>query len=113
MDDILDGKGTQSDFNGTKTLPNATATLVLGIVSIATCWLYGIIGLVCGIIAIVLYNKDKKLYLENPVAYHHSYKNSKGGYVCGIIGICLSAFMIIYIAVILIVIGSVFSGLMF
>ena len=39
-------------------LPNATAVLVLGILSIVTCWLYGIPGIIMGIIAIVLAQKE-------------------------------------------------------
>lgn len=62
MDEILDNKDTRSIFTGEKTLPNATATLVLGIISIVTCWLYGVPGLICGIIALVLFAKDKKIY---------------------------------------------------
>ena len=32
-----------------KELPNATAVLVLGVLSLVFCWCYGIIGLVLGI----------------------------------------------------------------
>ena len=39
---------------GNQSVPNATAVLVLGIVSIVTCFCYGIIGLACAIIALVL-----------------------------------------------------------
>ena len=38
-------------------LPNATTSLVLGILSIVTCLCYGVIGLPLGIIAVVLGNK--------------------------------------------------------
>jgi hypothetical protein len=110
MEDILDGKGSQSNFSGSKALPNATATLVLGIISIATCWLYGLPGIICGIIAIVLHKKDKVIYLEDPVSYQQSFKNSKGGFVCGIIGLCLSALFIIYIIVVVSVLASAFSN---
>lgn len=72
-------------------LPNAVAVLVLGICSIVTCWLWGIIGLACGIIALALHKKDKELYRSNPAKYAQSYKNSQAGFICGIIGVSLSA----------------------
>lgn len=110
MSDIIDNLNSQNNFQGNKNLPNATAALVLGIISIVTCWLYGIPGIICGIIAIILHNKDKKIYLEDPTAYQQSYKNSKAGLVCGIIGLCLSALFILYIVVVLVVIGSAFMN---
>ncbi len=74
-------------------LPNSTAVLVLGILSIVfCCCCYGIIGLILSIIAIVLANKATKLYLELPEEYtENSFKNMKAGRVCAIIGICISA----------------------
>ena len=77
-------------------LPNATAVLVMGILSIITCWVLGIVGAVLGIIAIVLHKKDKALYLSNKAKYEQSFKNSKAGFVCSIIGLSLSALWIIY-----------------
>jgi hypothetical protein len=71
-------------------LPNATAVLTLGILSILTCCCYGVIGLVLGIIAIVLANKDMKLYNENPDIYD-GYSNINTGKILAIIGIVLSA----------------------
>ena len=50
-------------------LPNATAVLVLGILSILTCCCYGVIGLILGIVALVLASRDMKLYFENPESY--------------------------------------------
>jgi hypothetical protein len=83
-------------------LPNATATLILGIISILTCCIWGG-GLVLGIIALVLAGKDKKLYLLNPEAYTKgSYENLKAGKVCAIIGVIISA---LYLLLIVIAIG--------
>jgi hypothetical protein len=82
-----------------KPLPNATATLVLGIVSIVTCLFYGVPGIACGIIAIVLHKKDKQLYLTSPAAYEASYKNSKAGQICGIIGLSLSVLFLIFLII--------------
>lgn len=91
-----------------KSLPNATAVLVLGILSIVLCFCYGIIGLTCGIIAIILAKKDKALYASMPDAYTvSSYKNLNAGRVCAIIGLCLSALYILYVIFIIATVGTV------
>jgi hypothetical protein len=87
-------------------LPNATAVLVLGILSIVTCWLYGIPGIIMGIIAISMHKKDKALYLSNKAKYGQSFKNSKAGFICGIIGLSLSALWIIYLVVVLLFVAG-------
>ena len=107
IDDSL--MGNENNFSEAE-LPSATATLALGIISIATCWLYGIPGIACGIIAIVLYRKDKVMYDSNPTKYEKSYKNSFGGYVCGIIGLCLSALFLVYLIIILAFFGEIIAA---
>ncbi len=72
-------------------LPNSTAVLVLGILSIVTCFCYGILGLILGIIAMVLAGKDKSLYASLPDEFTQgSFKNLNAGRICAIIGIILS-----------------------
>ncbi len=79
-------------------LTNATAVLVLGIMSIPTCFCVGIVGLVLSIIALVLASKDTMLYNTNPTQYTlASYNNLKAGKVCSIIGLCLSSIYVVYI----------------
>lgn len=85
------------NFHQVKSLPNSTAVLVLGILSIVTCWTYGVIGLILGIIALVLHKKDKEVYNANPNGYESSFKNSQAGNVCAIIGVSLSALFFMYI----------------
>ncbi len=64
-------------------LPNATATLVLGILSIVICF-------ICGIVALIISNKDVAMYKNNPELYSAaSYSNIKAGRICAIIGIAL------------------------
>lgn len=76
-----------------KDLPNATATLVLGIISVVMCG----VGLITGIIALVISKKDMALIEENPDEYREgSISNLKTGRVCSIIGICLSALIILF-----------------
>lgn len=79
-------------------LPNATAVLVLGIVSIVGCCCYGLLGLIAGIIALVLYNKDNALYQQNPTLYS-DYNNLKTGRILSIIGIALSTLYILTIII--------------
>ncbi|MFH2096898.1 MAG: CCC motif membrane protein [Bacteroidota bacterium] len=87
-------------------LPNATGVLVMGIISIALCWCYGIIGLALGIISLVLGGKATALYNENPKLYtESSYKNMKAGKICALIGTILSGLYLVYIIIIIIVYG--------
>ncbi len=70
-------------------LPNATATMVLGILSIVVCF-------ICGIIALVISNKDLEMYRANPENYSiASYNSIKTGRICAIVGICLQVIGII------------------
>lgn len=95
-------------------LPNATAVLVLGILSIALCWCYGIIGLTLGIIALVLSGKSLKLFKENSQSYSDAtVKNLKAGRICAIIGTSLSGlyllFIVIYLSIVGAALGTIFS----
>jgi hypothetical protein len=93
-------------------VPNANAVLVLGIISIALCWCYGIVALTCGIVALVLSNKAMQLYKANPTSYTlSSYNNLKAGRVCAIIGLCLSALMIVYVIIVFAFLGALFSSM--
>lgn len=97
-------------FQIQQTLPNSTAILVLGILSIVICWCYGLVGLVLGIIALVLSSKSRALYFSNPDQYTLvSYNNLKAGRVMSIIGICLSAIYLIILLIYILVIGAAFS----
>jgi hypothetical protein len=88
-------------------LPNHGGILALGIISIALCWCYGIVGIVCGIIALVMGNKAMELYNTNPNVYSEkSYKNAKAGRVCAIIGLSLSIVWLIYFVVSIIFLGA-------
>lgn len=111
--DLLDtgAEGAQNYSGSSQMLPNATPTLVLGIISIVGCIFYGIPGLICGIIALVLHKKDKALYKQNPNKYAMSYKNARAGYVCAVIGTSLSAFYFLILIVYLIFFISVFPTL--
>ena len=90
-------------------LPNSTAVLVLGILSIVGCTCYGIIGIILGIIALVLAGKSKILYETNPGMYSvASFNNLKAGRICAIIGVIISALYIIFFIIYLIVLGTMY-----
>lgn len=102
------GSDNNNNFQPQVPLPNATAILVLGIASIVTCFCYGIVGIICGIIAIVMSNTAKTTYESNPAAYtSSSYSNVKTGRICAYIGLGLSAAYII-----LVIIGLIVGGTM-
>ena len=106
----MENQYNQPQFTNTplNSLPNATAVLVLGIVSIVTCFCYGFIGLTCGIIALYLAGKDKRLYAHSPASYTpSSYNNLKAGRVCALIGVILSAIYLAIIIVYLVIFGAV------
>ena len=77
-------------------LPNSTAVLVLGIISIFGCFCWGIVGLVLGIIALVLAGKANNL---------------KAGKVCAIVGTCLSALFFIMMLIYIVFIASFIAAL--
>ena len=86
-------------------LPNSTLVLVLGIISIIGCCCYGG-GLILGIIALVLANKDQRLYYSTPGMYTQaSYDNLKAGKICAIISITISALYIILLVVFVTTVG--------
>ncbi len=84
-------------------LPNASATLVLGILSIITgCF---ILGLILGIIGLAISTKDKKMYEENPEAYS-GYGSLNAGRILSIIGIVLGGLIILYWIIWVLIIGG-------
>ena len=95
----------QFSSNPQMPLPNATPVLILGIIAIVGCFCYGIVGLICGIIALILAKKDMGLYNANPAAYTPgSLANLKAGRVCAIIGLSLS---VLYICVVIFLIATI------
>ncbi|MBS1779077.1 MAG: DUF4190 domain-containing protein [Bacteroidetes bacterium] len=86
-------------------LPNATAVLILGIISIVSCCCYGG-GLILGIITLILANKDMNRYLANPGMFTaSSYSNLKAGRVCAIIAVSISVIYIIFMVVVITMFG--------
>ena len=94
--------------NQLQKLPNATGTLVLGILSIVGCSCYGIVGLICGIVALIISKEANQLLKANPDGYSDA-GNHKAGRICAIIGTSLSALMIIYMIFVIVVWGVALS----
>jgi|WetSurMetagenome_2_1015567.scaffolds.fasta_scaffold234070_1 hypothetical protein len=86
-------------------LPNATAVLVLGILSLVfICPYISLLGIVLGIIALVLANRDQNLYRQNPAGYAlSSFNNMKAGRVCAIIGLSIAT--LTFVITVLFIIG--------
>lgn len=81
-------------------LPNANIVLVLGILSILLCWWHFIsaAGIILGIIALVMANREKSLYDSNPSRYTiSSLNNVKTGRICAIIGITISVIVFVFV----------------
>lgn len=77
-------------------LPNATISLILGILSfLACCCSVGIGGIILSGIALYLANKDRKKYLENPELYDN-YKQVNTARTIAIVGLVLAAISLIY-----------------
>lgn len=87
-------------------LPNATAVLILGILSILGCCCYGVIGIALAIVALVLAKKDRQAYAMNSSIYTlSSYKNMNAGRICAIIGLIISVLYLILYGVLFAVFG--------
>ena len=87
-----------------QTLPNSTLVLIMGILSIVGCCCYGVPGLICGIVAVIVGQKATNIYKESPDAYT-GYENLKAGKIMGIIGIVLSILCILYLVWVISLIG--------
>jgi len=74
-------------------LPNATAVLIMGILSLLMCFCY-CTGFIFGIVGLVLAKNDMKKYRENPDAYTN-YQALNIGRILSIIGLILNILTIL------------------
>jgi len=89
-----------------RSLPNASAVLALGIISIVGCCCYGLPGLVCAIVALILYAQDAKLYTANPELFtSSSYSNLRAGRICALVGLIPSILLVLFMIFIMITAG--------
>ena len=89
-------------------LPNAVATLILGILSILGGCCYGIPGIIMAIIALIISANSNKLLKANPEGYSDA-GNHKAGRICAFIGLGLSAIYFIIIVIYVAILGVAFS----
>jgi len=101
---------------GQQQLPNSTAVLVMGIISLvfSVIWCYWIgstVAVVLGIISLVLTKGCQKQYDENQSLYTQaSYNNMKAGKVCAIIGLILGALAVVTLLFVIILGATLFSS---
>lgn len=80
-------------------LNNDSGVLVLGLFSIFFCCFMGVPGLMSGIAALVLGNRARREFREQPEIYDpESLSQVNTGRVCGIIGLVLSSLVLLYFA---------------
>ena len=87
-------------------LPNANIILVLGILSILLCWWHfvSIAGIVLGFIALVMANRETKLYYSDQARYTtSSFNNVRTGRTCAVIGLTIA--IIVFAFVMLLIFG--------
>ncbi|HUU22140.1 MAG TPA: DUF4190 domain-containing protein [Phycisphaerae bacterium] len=75
----------------------ATASLVLGIISIPGSFCYALPGLICGILAIIFGVLARKAVARG-TAGGSSLSLAKAGLICGVIGIILAVLFVIVVA---------------
>jgi len=91
-------------------LPNSSAVLTLGILSIVLCWCHGIIGIIMAVVALVLANRDLALYQADPGKYTvNSFNNLKTGRTIAIIGLVLAAVFLFMLIISFIFLGMNFA----
>jgi hypothetical protein len=93
--------------NQKQPLPNSSATLVLGILSVVLGCGFGFI---LGIIGLVLSKEGKTLYFQNPDKFT-GYSNLNAGRILCIIGIVMGSLAIVILLTILTIGSAVISSL--
>ena len=91
-------------------LPNAVATLILGILSILGSCCYGIPGIIMAIIALIISSNSNKLLKANPEGYSDA-GNHKAGRICAFIGLGISALYFIFFIVYVVILGAAMSDI--
>jgi len=85
-------------------LPNARIILILGILSILLCWWHfiSLAGLAMGLIALVMANREMRVYYSRPAAYTlSSLNNVRTGRTCALIGLAISALVFTFVMLLL------------
>lgn len=88
---------------------SAVAALVLGMMSILTCFFYGVPGVVCGILALV-YAKRAREAVRLGRAPAFSLDFARAGKICGWTGISLSAVFFVLIALYMVMVFAIMGA---
>ncbi|MDR0565713.1 MAG: hypothetical protein LBG47_01535 [Prevotellaceae bacterium] len=96
----------QKFYEPQESLPSSTLVLVLGVLSIVSCFCYGIPGFVCAVVALVIARSSAQLYAANPGKYTvSSFSNLNAGKICAWIGLIPSLIYIILIIIVVMIFG--------
>ena len=79
----------------------AKASLVLGVVSILSLPLYGIVGIVCGVLA-MYFAKKARGSVQSGLAPVSSLGMATSGKICGCVGVVINSVLILFLLVILV-----------
>lgn len=100
----------QFGTTATQTSGRAITSMVLGIISIVTCFAYGLIGMPCAVLAII-FAKKARLAVQAGTAPATSLGMATAGKVCGWIGVGLNSIgLILFFVYIAIFIVAMFAG---
>ncbi len=96
----MESNQTDESINIQKDLPYSTTILIMGILSIALSWSWGIPGLISGWLALKLFRRAEWIYNQNPEQYKTAhFLNLKAGKICSIIGMGISGIVVFLILV--------------
>lgn len=89
-------------------LPNASLILILGIGSLVGCCIsYGLLGLICSIITLILSKGAEEQYRQHPDHYSlSSYNNMRTGRTCAMISLILSIVVVILTVAVILFFGA-------
>ena len=91
-------------------LPNSNAVLIIGILSILSCFLIGFPGVILGFIGMKLYKRPHGLYKIAPELYRkESCKDLRVGYIMSVIGFAMSLLFVLFLLFYVFVFGSLLA----
>ncbi|HEU4717432.1 MAG TPA: CCC motif membrane protein [Bacteroidia bacterium] len=90
--------GANIPYHQPRELPNASSSLVMGILSIIGALCLGVPGIALGVIAMIMGGNAVKNAENNPGAFRESdIRNAKAGKVCALTGTLLGALILLFI----------------
>jgi predicted RNA-binding Zn-ribbon protein involved in translation (DUF1610 family) len=100
----------QFGTTATQSSGRAITSMVLGIISIVTCFAYGLIGMPCAVLAII-FAKKARLAVQAGTAPATSLGMATAGRVCGWVGVGLNSLaLILFVVYIAVFFVAIFAG---